>query len=357
MSNTIHIAVICDEGYVIPSITMLTSAYHNKKNGHNYAIHVLGDNISEFAQRKFKELEQPDFKVLLYPCSAERYANINIPKGASFNHVAMVKCELPELLPQVDKVLLLDGDILVTGDLAELYNTDLGNNVVAAVRELIGEHKKLHTLIGTSHYFNAGVMLLNLKTMREEKLGEKIIQTKLQAPPTWEFGEQDPYNVVCQGRTHFLHPRWNFLSTMIWHDIQQIPISAYNDFYHTSYASYTEMEADAIIHHFAWLKPWKNNTMRHAALWQKYHNLSPLKNTSLENTPNYPPRPLPPASRFRHDIRILGILPLLLVNTTPTATRIRLLGLPFFKIKKQENLIQYLLFHFIPLFTIKIKRI
>lgn len=354
MNTTIHLAVVCDEGYVIPTITMLTSVLHNRKKGQSYAIHVLGNNLSSFAQRKFKELEQPDFTLRLYPCSAERYENIHIPEGVGFNHVAMVKCDIAELLPQLDKVLFLDGDILVTRDLAELYHTELGNNVVAAVRELIGEHLGQHTLIGTSCYFNVGVMLLNLKVMREERLGEKIVQTKLQAPPTWLYAEQDPYNVVCQGRTLFLHPRWNFLSTITLSNIRMLPISAYNDFYHTSYADYTEMEEDAVIHHFATQKPWKNNTMRHAALWQKYHNLSPFGSTSLEHDPDYPPRPLPP-SRFKHDIRLLGILPLLRVKSTPTSTSIRLLGLPIFKIKKRENSAQYLLFCFLPLFTIKTK--
>lgn len=333
---------------------MLTSVFHNRKKGQSHVIHVLGNNLSLFSRRKFKELEQPDFTVLLYTCSAERYANIRIPEGASFNHVTMVKCDIAELLPQLDKVLLLDGDMLVTGDLAELYNTDLGNNVVAAVRELLSEHYGQNTLIGTPSYFNAGVMLLNLKLMREEHLGEKIIQTKLQAPPTWLLGEQDPYNVVCQGRTLFLPLRWNFPSTLVLQFIRDLPISAYNAFYHTSYANYTEMEADAVVHHFAWLKPWKNNTMRHAALWQKYHALSPFGNTSLEHDPDYPPKPVPP-SHFTHDILLFGLFPLLSVKSKPEGSIIRLLRIPIFKIKKQENCAQYLLFHFLPLFTIKTK--
>lgn len=354
MNNAIHIAVICDEGYAIPSITMLTSVFHNRKKGLRHVIHVLGNNLSLFSRGKFKELEQPDFTVQLYSCSAERYENIYIPEGASFNHVTMVKCDIAELLPQLDKVLLLDGDILVTGDLAELYNTELGSNVVAAVRDLIVEYHEQHTIVGTPCYFNAGVMLLNLKLMREEHLGEKILQTKLQAPPTWLYAEQDPYNVVCLGRTIFLHPRWNFLSSSALYLIRELPISAYNEFYHTSYANYTEMEADAVIHHFAWLKPWKNNTMPHAALWQKYHNLSPLGNTSLEHDPDYPSRPLPP-SRLKHDICLLGIFPILSAKVKPTGASIRLLGLPILRIKKRENRAQYLLFHFLPLFTIKTK--
>lgn len=357
--STIHIAVISDEGYAIPTITMLTSARYNKSPERSYIIHVLGNNLSEFSKRKFRELERPDFSLRFYSCSSERYKHCYIPQGTSFNHSTMIKCELAELLPQLDKVLFLDGDILVMGDLGELYDIDLGSNVLAAMRELRGERKKLHKIIGTTHYFNAGVMLLNLKQMREEKLGEKIIQLKQQAPDTWCYGEQDPFNVVCEGRTHYLHPRWNFfssayhaLNTMYCSATNEWTIEEFNAFYHTSYANYTEMEEDAVIHHFAWLKPWKNKNMRHAALWQKYHDISPMGNTSLEHIENYPPSP-PPPSHFKHDIRLLGILPFLRVKSTPKAISVRLLGLPIIKITKGAKISRLLLFSFLPLLSKK----
>ncbi len=94
--------------------------------------------------------------------------------------------------------------------------------------------------------------------------------------------------------------------------------------------------------------------MRHAALWQKYHALSPFGNTSLEHDPDYPPKPVPP-SHFTHDILLFGLFPLLSVKSKPEGSIIRLLRIPIFKIKKQENCAQYLLFHFLPLFTIKTK--
>lgn len=347
--NTLHIAVITDEGYVIPTITMLTSTRYNKSPERSYIIHVLGNNLSKFSIRKFRELDRPDFSLRFYTCSSELYADIKKPQGVSWNQNVMIKCELAELLPQLDKVLFLDGDILVMGDLGELYDIDLGSNVLAAMRELLGEKKKQHVIIGTAHYFNAGVMLLNLKQMREEKLGGKIIQLKQQAPDTWLYAEQDPFNVVCEGRTHYLHPRWNFLSTLYMHDKDTWPIEEFNAFYHTSYANYTEMEEDAVIHHFAWRKPWKNRNMRHAALWQKYHDISPMGNTSLEHIENYPP---PPPTR-KYDVCLLGLIPLIQVKSTPEITRIRLVGVPIIKIRKRAGDTRLQLFGFLPLLSWK----
>lgn len=249
--NTIHVAVISDEGYAIPTITMLTSARYNKSPERSYIIHVLEDNLTEFSKRKFRELERPDFSLRFYTCSSERYKHCYISPAACYNHSCLIKCDLVEQLPQLDKVLFLDGDILVMGDLGELYDTDLGSNILAGMRELRAEKWDFHKIIGTTHYFNSGVMLLNLKQMREERLGERLVQTQIQAPDTWRTADQDTFNVVCEGRTHYLHPRWNFLSTIYSHDKDTWTIDEFNAFYHTTYANYTEMEEDAVIHHFA----------------------------------------------------------------------------------------------------------
>ena len=354
--NTVHIAVVSDEGYAIPTITMLTSARYNKSPERSYIIHVLGNNLSAFSKRKLGELERPDFSLRFYACSSEQYKHCYISPTSYYNHSCMIKCGLVELLPQLDKVLFLDGDILVMGDLGELYDTDLGNNILASMRELGAEKRELHKIIGTTHYFNAGVMLLNLKQMREEHLGERLIQTQLQAPDTWHFADQDPFNVVCDGRTLYLHPRWNFLSTLYMHDKDTYTIDEFNAFYHTTYANYTEIEEDAVIHHFAWLKPWKNKNMRHAALWQKYHDISPMGNTSLEHIENYPPPPPPPAPPIvKHDIRLLGLIPLVQIKSAPEVIRIRLLGIPIIKIRKGKTNTRLLLFSFLPLLSWKTK--
>ena len=92
--------------------------------------------------------------------------------------------------------------------------------------------------------------------------------------------------------------------------------------------------------------------MRHAALWQKYHDISPMGNTSLEHIENYPP---PPPTR-KYDVCLLGLIPLVHVKSTPKAIRVRLLGLPFIKITKGEKISRLLLFGFLPLLSWKTRK-
>ena len=95
------LAVVSDEGYAIPTITMLTSARYNKSPERSYIIHVLGNNLSEFAKRKLGELERPDFSLRFYACSSEQYKHCYISPTSYYDHSCMIKCELAELLPQL----------------------------------------------------------------------------------------------------------------------------------------------------------------------------------------------------------------------------------------------------------------
>ena len=83
---------------------------------------------------------------------------------------------LADLIPNMpDKLLYLDIDMMANGDIAELYNTDISEYEYAAVREKYGS--KLIAL----DYINAGMLLLNMKKIKETKLLEKareLIRTK-----------------------------------------------------------------------------------------------------------------------------------------------------------------------------------
>ena len=85
--NTLHIAVITDEGYVIPTITMLTSTRYNKSPERSYIIHVLGNNLSEFSIRKFRELDRlgiiPPLTVPFHPGKEIMHTKIHIQAGNS----------------------------------------------------------------------------------------------------------------------------------------------------------------------------------------------------------------------------------------------------------------------------------
>ncbi len=123
---------------------------------------------------------------------------------------------VPRMLPNVDRVLYLDIDVQICRDLTELMETDLGSCVIAGVlegvpvdgKEFFPELGMPHTCVG---YFNAGVLLMDLATMREENLVEKIllfVQGHRERP--LNALDQDAINGALYDRILPVHPRWNW---------------------------------------------------------------------------------------------------------------------------------------------------
>ena len=94
---------------------------------------------------------------------------------------ALIKFELPELLPDVlGKVLYLDGDIIVQKDLTAIFNENIENVYAGVVSDTptgAAEFRKYYNNKYSS-YFNAGVLLLNLKKLCEDHISELLISGK-----------------------------------------------------------------------------------------------------------------------------------------------------------------------------------
>ena len=87
---------------------------------------------------------------------------------------ALLKFKISEILANYDKIIYLDGDILVQKDLTELYNIDIDGYYVAAVDDTGKIYHKKDVYAKYPNYFNSGVMLLNLKKCREDNISSKL---------------------------------------------------------------------------------------------------------------------------------------------------------------------------------------
>ena len=122
---------------------------------------------------------------------------------------------IPELFPNMDKCLYLDSDIVLYDNLAKLYNINLGFNLVGAARDEVlslnptfKEYADLTVGVGHMKYFNAGILLMNLKEMRKNKFYERFIEL-LEERKFPVAQDQDYLNVLCYKRVKFIPLAWN----------------------------------------------------------------------------------------------------------------------------------------------------
>jgi len=104
---------------------------------------------------------------------------------------------LPKLLPaKVKRIIYADIDMIFFNDLIDVYELDLGKNVIAAVPTR------------TNMYFNSGFLLMDIEKIRKEKIYDKwVLESKTHQ---YKNPDQDVLNYTLIGRVTFLPLKYNF---------------------------------------------------------------------------------------------------------------------------------------------------
>jgi len=183
---------------------------------------------------------------------------------------ALLKFDLPNVLAHLDKVLYLDGDLIVRGDLAELYATDLTGRYLAAVVDSGSIYYRHKYVQQVQDYFNSGVMLLNLALMRSEGASEKLVEAKRNSGDSLLM-DQNVFNVVFDGKVRLLPIRYNLLYVNLLRAKGKYTIGDINRRYQTQYHSLDEVAEDALIVHYSSKdKPWKSFDVPLGEEWRSY---------------------------------------------------------------------------------------
>ncbi len=208
-AQDVHIAYITDENYLHPTQVSAFSAIQNKCPQTIYYFHIIAVNMdAKQAEPFFQPLAQADVHFEIIPQTEL------IGKKFPVHHItsaALLKLVLPEILPNLDRIIFLDSDTLVMKDLQELFTTDLQDFVMGAVSDIgiIAQGDYLQNLnFRQPIYYNAGMLLMNLKKMRQEKISDQL-KNYLYRANGLVFLEQDTFNIVLQQRIKTLPYKYN----------------------------------------------------------------------------------------------------------------------------------------------------
>jgi lipopolysaccharide biosynthesis glycosyltransferase len=182
-----HIVLITDDNYVMPTRVVITSLINNipQNNEYEYFVHICTFQISEKNKSLLEHCSSGNVSVdvMIIPESqyAEKFARIN--QKSHVTPAALIKFDLCMLFPSVNELLYIDSDIIINKSLDSLFNYDISDYYLAASFEFwqymmeVYKYKK-HNVEKPNFYFNSGIMLFNLKKIREEHIPEKLWETK-----------------------------------------------------------------------------------------------------------------------------------------------------------------------------------
>ena len=151
---------------------------------------------------EFHKIDENDFSVVKNQMSR-------------FTIGTMFRCSLPELLPNLNRIIYLDADLFVNRDIKELWDVDICEYCLAGVADEgvdIHNYPKIlnkYSGIKKESYFNAGVLYMNLKKLREFGNLKKLVVDFLVENPEAGLPDQDALNVIFHNKVLYLDGSWN----------------------------------------------------------------------------------------------------------------------------------------------------
>lgn len=195
-----------------------------------------------------------------------------------------LRLALPRLLPDVEKILYMDADVLVRESLLPLWETPVEGRVLAAVRGAVNlsekwewnsERSYWNRLAGMKGgYINAGVTLLNLSEARKRGLPDQwdaLVKEK------FYYQDQDILNITCQGAVAYLPPKYNRLAYLEEKDFGQF----IREGIYTQEECREAIQSPAVIH-YAGDKPWKRYDTNLGSVWWDYVKERPELQTQFD---------------------------------------------------------------------------
>ena len=261
MSKEIPIIFSTDDNYISYLDVAIASLISNASKNHNYRIIVLNTGLKAENISKVKTNERDGFTIDFVDISSHlKNIKSHFKDVYHFSIVTYYRLFIASLFPQYDKVIYLDCDLVVLGDISKLYYTPIGDNILGAAPEQYvqntAEFRSYASIalgVNPDDYVNAGVLLINLKEFRKNNIEEKFTEMITK----YNFDLLDPdqayLNYLCQDKIYMLPNGWNK---------EPLPLPC-------------EGEKN-IVHYALYKKPWQDDDVMDGEYFWHYAKESPF---------------------------------------------------------------------------------
>lgn len=266
-AQNINVAFTIDKNYPIFTQIVIFSILENNLSKNHYHFYIVENNMTKRQKIEMENfVKEREQDISFIHISTDKIDNgVNVYKNnfirGRISRIGIARLLLPEVLPKsVHRVIYLDSDVIVSDDIAKLYNTDLKNNPIGMVIDAysIRMYKK-------PDYYNSGVIIMDVDKWRKENLTEKFIKyfheninLFVGDHPKYLAADQDLLNILLKNRTTTLPLKWNILTNGFGPSLNN---------------------TKGIYHYIGPVKPWHfTEGTKHAYyLYYQYWDKSPLK--------------------------------------------------------------------------------
>lgn len=284
MYPIINILCATDDHYAPYCGIMLTSLFESNKEYRFNVFVFVNKDLSKTNNTKFNQLKSKygnNINLMSIDDTIVESFPINL------NHITIptyYRLLAAELLPEeIDKVIYLDCDIIVVGDIKPLWEVNLEGRALAAISDCPSISDGLCKRLGYSEsygYFNAGVLTLNLQYWRDNNLSKKLLDFSLSHAANMCYMDQDALNSILHDKWIPFPDRFNFQVSRFW----KTRWKAFSEEYRRLLPA--ECNDVRIVHFVGGGKPWNWrayggpfftlwNKYRKKSLWKKDYSFRP----------------------------------------------------------------------------------
>ena len=272
MNKEIPIFFSTDDNYIPYLDVAISSLIANASKEFNYRIIVLNTGLNENNICKIKQNERDGFKIDFVDISADvEKIKSKLKNVYHFSIVTYYRLFIASLFLQYDKVIYLDCDLVVLGDISELYHTKLGDNILGACPEQFVQNTKEFRVyaeqalgVDPDGYVNAGVLLMNLAEFRKNGIEEKFVSLITEHDFDLLDPDQAYLNYLCLGKIYMLPNGWNK---------EPMPLLCEGK--------------KNIVHYALYKKPWQYDDVMYGEYFWRYANRSSFYEQILLNKQNF----------------------------------------------------------------------
>lgn len=211
--------------WLVPLAVTLYSLCLHTNPRRLYEIQIVHDGLKASERKELRKAisGHPHISVHFVTLPEKLFQSLQNRDCGRFSSLSYVRLLAASLFPQYDRLLYLDVDILLNGDVAELYDTDLQGKPVAAVRDCaalqsistgkLASHLEYLNGMGITFpllYCNAGVMVMDLRQMRQKGMENTLLRILRSRPDSFPYADQDILNIAFHGNMMPLPVEWNY---------------------------------------------------------------------------------------------------------------------------------------------------
>lgn len=209
-----NVLYFCSDAFARVAAVTITSLLENNKGFDGITIYLVGDEVTAANQQFLRDIIEGKYNrkfVYIESPTPNECFEYDFKDKYQMGRTWMRLCMTRVIPKDVDKVLCMDSDTLVLGDLTDMWNIDMGDNLLAGVADCVNvkAFKKHFMMDANDIYCNAGMFLYNMKAWRESNVEQKFKETIQKLNGNVFFVEQTLLNSICRGRIIKLDAEYN----------------------------------------------------------------------------------------------------------------------------------------------------